>query len=727
MTRPALKWYEVFPPRDLALADVTGLVRILTARPKRGLLQITPVVVFELRIAPGTVRWLFGHDVQVGGLPHSLIAQLPGLTVTALDSTDVTRVRPAATLAQEVRFHSIAEPLRLDTAGGVAAGLYQLASRLHRGESITCQWVVGPAESPGKTPPSALEPLEALGLLERVKLDAADRQAWKTKVAEPLFGVRGRLGVVAQDPKHCRALLYGGLAALRLAETSRVRLSAAGSSPQTAKQLDSVIGRVRTWSSMVNAAELAVLLAWPIADLTPPGVGIQIGRPPANLLVTNPAHSERIAGSSVHPATRGQAVRLPVKSCLSHVHIVSPTGTGKSTTVARWILADAQAGRSVFAVEPRGDLVADVLARLPKPLHERVIVIDPGIKGNVVGLNPIGGSADDAERRADQLLHLFKELFGSSIGPRSGDLLYHSLLTASRLPDGTVVDAVALLTNPTFRRKALAEVNDPLVLAPFWASFDAKSEAEQSQIVGPVLNKLRVLTARANIRRLLGQATPRFSLDDLFRGEQRLVFVNLNRGVIGRETARLLGCLLLTEAWAAIERRATMPQKARQPVMCVVDEWPNFVAGLDFAEVLSQSRGLGVSWTLVHQDMSQLSPGLSAASLANCRNRMVFRPAHNDAAKLAGVLGGDVTAADLEQLAAYHAVCQLLVDGAPSAPFEVATPQLAPPTNDPLAIALASVGRYGVDPTTLDDLTAARWHGSTTPSGPVGVRRRATS
>jgi hypothetical protein len=159
--------------------------------------------------------------------------------------------------------------------------------------------------------------------------------------------------------------------------------------------------------------------------------------------------------------------------------------------------------------------------------------------------------------------------------------------------------------------------------------------------------------------------------------------------------------------------------------MCVVDEWQHFVAGLDFAEVLSQSRGLGVSWTVVHQDLSQLDTSLTAAALANARTRLAFRPAHGDAPKLAGVLGDGVTAADLERLAAFHAVCRVLLDGAPSAAFEVATAKLPPAVTDPAVLITASTDRYGVDPHELDRLTAERWHSNaTTATGPVGVRRR---
>jgi hypothetical protein len=147
------------------------------------------------------------------------------------------------------------------------------------------------------------------------------------------------------------------------------------------------------------------------------------------------------------------------------------------------------------------------------------------------------------------------------------------------LPDGTLTDVPVLLTNPNFRRKALAKVTDPLVLAPFWAQFDGFSEAERVQVVAPVLNKLRVFLSRSAVRRMLGQARPRFTLDELFVS-RRIVLVNLNRGLLGPEAAALLGSVLLTQAWQAIQRRSAVPANQRHPVMVTVDEFQDFVGAL---------------------------------------------------------------------------------------------------------------------------------------------------
>jgi hypothetical protein len=714
-----LAWFDVHPPQRLTLADVTRLVRVLSGRPRRGVVQrLTPIVVFELRLGRGEVRWLFGSDRWMARtLPAELRAQLPGLSLVPQS----TPHRPPMTTAREVRFTGLAYPLRLDTGSAVAAGLYHLATELGQDEQAVVQWVIGPSNDRRRQPPEVIKPLTALGFTQP-STPAGEQQLWKAKIAEPLFGVRGRIGVKVSDPKRAALLLRSLQAGLWLASGPHGPLKAGHQSSRTARLLHDVMGRTRTWSSLVNASELAVLIGWPVDGAVVPNRALGLAPPPASLLVPPGKEAgRRVLGRSLHAGSRGQAVALPVTAALSHSHLIGPTGSGKSTLLARLIAADAAAGRSVLVVEPKGDLVNDVLRLLPVERHDDVVVIEPSDVMQVVGLNPLAGPLNEAERRADELLALFRELFGTAIGPRSSDVLLHTLITAARLPDGTLTDVPALLTQAAFRRRVLSGVSDPLVLGPFWAGFEALSDRERTTVVAPLLNKLRVLTTRAAIRHMLGQPTPRLQLDALF-SDQKIMLVNLNKGLIGPETAQLLGALVLSQLWRAIQRRAAVPPQQRRPVMVVVDEWQDFTAALDFGDVLSTSRGLGVGWSLAHQHLGQLSPALQSAVLANARNRVAFRPAQKDAAALAAVLGADVTAAELERLEAYQAAARVLVDNAPSPAFSLVTEPLPPAVASAASLRRASQQRYGQPGQEIDDAIRARcYEPDTPPHAPIGT------
>ena len=128
--------------------------------------------------------------------------------------------------------------------------------------------------------------------------------------------------------------------------------------------------------------------------------------------------------------------------------------------------------------------------------------------------------------------------------------------------------------------------------------------------------------------------------------------------------------------------------------------------------------------TLANQHLDQLSPTLRAA-LSNARTTVVFRPAEGDGRALARMLGDPVTPGDLDGLPAFHAAARVLIDGAPSKAFEVATPLLPAPINDPGTLRRISAERYGVDSAALDEQLLRRWQGGDVPpDAPVGMHRR---
>jgi hypothetical protein len=712
-------WFQAYPPRNASLAEVTGMVRLLASRPRYGLRRLQPVVVFEVWVYPGRLAWLVGIEPAIARtLPGELIAQLPGLTLLPTEQP----ARPAPITGRELRLSSAVFPLRREAAVAVTTGLVHLQDQLHHGEAVVVQLVVGPSHHPTPVPVTRT-PLDILGFTEARQPDRDELQAWKNRLGEPLLGLRARVSAVAGDARRAGELLRPTVSALALAGSPQARVYAGRQTARVADQLVDVMGQWRTWSLVVNGGELATLLGWCLGGRDVPGGPGPFAPPPAALQqAPHRGTLARVLGVSTHPATAGRLVWLPHDSYRVHTSVLGPSGRGKSTLLAQWILSEAVANGSLVVIEPKGDLVADVLARLPERLHDRVVVIDPGAEGPVVGFNPLAGPRDDAERRADSLLGLFRATFGTAIGPRSADVLAHALLMAARLKTGALTDLLPILSNPQFRHWAAAKVSDPLAIGPWLAWFNGLSDEQRTQVVMPIANKIRPFTSRPAIRRLLGQAQPKFDLGMIF-DRPMLVLVNVNAGAIGPESSSLIGALILRQLWEAIQRQTTKPAAGRRPVSVVVDEWQTFAAGLDFADVLARARGANASFTLANQHLAQLNTNLQAAVLANVGTHVVFRPADGDGRTLARVLGTPVTPEDLERLPAYHAAVRALVDGAPGAAFEVATPGLPDALNNPARVRQASAARYGVDPAALDAQLLVRWQGGQPPSTPVGTRR----
>jgi hypothetical protein len=726
-----LSWYELVPPRELDLAAVTGLLRPLASRPRLGLIPATPVVVLETHIAPGLVRWLLALDVRlVSTLPAALRAQLPGVVLVPV----AAETRPRLAVAANLRLSSFTFPLRLDTAEAVSAGVLGTANLLQQRESIVVQWVIGPSHQRAQRP-EAFDLAVSLGLRQPTRPPASEEQAWRTKSGEPLHGVRGRVGASAASPRRAANLVRSVGAALQVANSGRCMVRLTAPSERRARDLAAAVHRpISSWSSVVNTSELAMLSALPFGQVEPAGRSTTLAPAPASLLALVDAEplrqGQRTLGLGLHPLDGGQLVTVPETSSNHHLHVIGPTGSGKSNLLGKLAVADIEAGHGVFVLEPRGDLIADILARVPDHRRNDVVVIDPA-PGNrsepVVGFNPLSGPLDDAERRADELIGLFASLYGTGLGPRSTDVLLHAGLAVARLDDGNLADIPQLLTNPAFRRRVLSKVTDPLVLGPWFAQFDARSEADQQQIVAPITNKLRGFLSRAPIRRMLAQSQPAFTMDDLFT-RRRIVLVNVNRGLVGPEAARLLGSLLLSSFWAAAERRAATPRAKRYPVMATVDEFQSYVGALDFDAVLSQGRGLGLSLTIAHQNTDQLTKTLQATVAANARSRVTFRPSPSDERQLAGLLGRSVQPDDLARLAKFQVASRLYVDGEMTPAFGARTLPLPPAITDADELRTASRQRYGTDGQQLDAQLLERWHGTSgPPDGPVGTRRRRSS
>ena len=70
-------------------------------------------------------------------------------------------------------------------------------------------------------------------------------------------------------------------------------------------------------------------------------------------------------------------VNLAVADARQHLHLLGPTGVGKSTLIARLVLADFDAGRGAVVIDPKGDLVEEFLARIPTGRENEVDLLDP--------------------------------------------------------------------------------------------------------------------------------------------------------------------------------------------------------------------------------------------------------------------------------------------------------------------------------------------------------------
>jgi hypothetical protein len=512
------------------------------------------------------------------------------------------------------------------------------------------------------------------------------RTALKDKYAEPGWRAAGRIGVNARSRSRERQLVRQLLGALRSTEGPGIGFWVKSRGPALIDELR------RTWRFplRLNALELAALAGWPIE-----GDDLPIARQTSRLLAPAraiPARG-RVIGEATFPG-KTRPIALSTRDSLRHLHVLGPSGVGKSTVLARLITQDIAAGRGVVVVDPKSDLVSEVLSHVPPERIDDVVLISPSDKERPVGVNPLAGAGLAPELVADGLLATFKGLYAAYWGPRTEDILSAALLTLARLPGATLVSLSLLLGDAGFRRRMIRHLDDPIVLEPFWATFDGQwSDGERTQAVAPVLNKVRPFL-RPQLRSILGQAEPGCDLRQVFT-ERKIVLVDLAKGTIGEEAAALLGSLVIGGLWRATLSRSAVAPERRHPVSMVLDEFQDYLRlPLDLSEALAQARGLGVSFTLAHQFMHQLDGSMRSAVLANVQNRICFRLADEDSRVLA-TPGSGLEPEDFAGLGAYEFYAQL-VAGAATQPW-CSGRSLVPdePISDPVTIRAASRATYG--------------------------------
>ncbi|MBM7079332.1 type IV secretory system conjugative DNA transfer family protein [Micromonospora humida] len=437
--------------------------------------------------------------------------------------------------------------------------------------------------------------------------------------------------------------------------------------------------------------------------ITDPGVTPSDPGPAGRRLHLVPREQRHgLGGKVIGVANAGPAMRVGISltDCRYHVHALGPTGTGKTTLLMRMILDDVDAGRGVAAFDPaKGDLIRDLLARLPASCGDRLVLIDPAERAAPPAINLLdpsvhGGSAHDV---AANLTAVMAKVWSRWWGHRTADICYHGLLTLAHFDDATLAHLPRLLSDASWRTDRVNAVVSRLnawegnTLGEFWEGFNDLPAAQRSGLVAPLLSRLRLVMAHPMANSLFGVPATTFSFADILDGG--VLLARLPKGILGEDGTRLVGSLLLAGLWQATTARARIPEDDRPDAMIVLDECHNFLhlpIGID--DALAEARGLHTSFVLAHQYLGQLSADMVAAIDANARNKVYFALAPRDAIDQARHLRPYLDDGDLIRLGGYEVVLRPVAGGRVLPPVTADT-EPPPPAQPGRAHALRRAAR----------------------------------
>ena len=694
MTRANLAWYRLRFPRDLDLDAVQSALSAFSGLPYHA-----RIILDLSATSAGTTHRLGISRRDTESVLAHLRAAVPSLR------TEPLKTPPKRRRGLLVQMAPAVGALRADEPTASSATLISSLFPLRDGEEVCLRWTLRSA------------PLPPLPVGQYSARDGRERII-RGKLALAGMAAYGELVAVAASTARREQLFQRTASVLWSLATPYGRLAV---EPHWLGNLGRLGWRRGRY---LNAPELSSVIGWPISGPDLPGLELGAAKrlvPSAELAT----EGRRLGTSDAPGLTR--PVAISESASTKGLWLLGPTGTGKTSLLRNLIRDDLEQGRGLVCLETNGDLINDLVDAVPESRIRDVLLLDPTDPDYAVGFNPFAASADPS-LVADQLGELFQRLWAAFWGPRTAQLAHMGLLTLARRQGSTLLDLPRLYLDPAFRAKVLANLDDPVGLGPDWGWFEGLKAAEQINVVSPLLNKARAWTARPAIRAIVGQTEPRLTMRQII-DQKKILLVNLPKGLIGGETAQLLGCLVLTAVWQAATERAALSPSQRHPFGLYVDEWQDLAAApVPWDEMLAQGRKYGLAVTVANQNLEQIPRELREVVLANARSKAVFALSASDAKIMERLFAPALTAADLQALDAYSIAAQVALDnGSTARPVTLLTPPPPPPLGTTERVRAESRANYAKPRAEIEDGLRRRSEPKRQTSAPVGRRPRSQS
>lgn len=356
----------------------------------------------------------------------------------------------------------------------------------------------------------------------------------------------------------------------------------------------------------------------------------------------------------------------------AHMYLLGKTGTGKSSLMESMMLDNMRSGLGFALLDPHGDLLKRVKAKIPEGRIPDLIDFDAADPAQPYGFNPIAQIPSSKRALAcSGLIQVFKHLWSDSWGPRLEYILRNCLIALLDYSDANLSDILRLFNEKAFRRIVVASVRNKQV-REFWLyEYEKYPERFRIEAISPIQNKVGAFLSHPLLQKILTNPEKPLNLRSVMDGG-KILLVNLAKGSIGEDTSNLLGSLLISRFDLAALSRANVPESERGDFTLYLDEFHNFTTqSLIF--MLSELRKYRLSLVLAHQYLTQLEPTIRDAILGNVGTIIVFRIGANDAEFLAPEFAPEFKLSDFTNLPNYHIYLKLMIDGKISRPFSAVT------------------------------------------------------
>ncbi|MCP4428682.1 MAG: DUF853 family protein, partial [Chloroflexi bacterium] len=372
-------------------------------------------------------------------------------------------------------------------------------------------------------------------------------------------------------------------------------------------------------------------------------------------------------------------------STTTHGLVTGSTGTGKSVAAANMALQDWLSGASVLVLDPHGNLIEDVLRGVPTGREKDVVILDPAdwqpFRFNVCQVNDTLGLDVATENVMEAIRIGTGASWQTSVGMR--EVLFNALVLAlGTTPQASMLDVAAVLDNEKrmeLLRRSGARLPQVKAAVDFWRSkFPSWNERDRKQSLTAAQRRIDAFIRLSMLRRTIGSDGRTVNLFEAI-SHGRLILAPMP-DEMGGEAKRIWGAILVREFIQVLRQRSENGDAVKRATL-IVDEAADSIGTLaGFVKIIiSQLRKYGASAYFFAQNFSQLPEDVRQEMISNCRTQICFSAGIDDAEIAARILGGGVTAYDIQNLRPYHAYARLAVPGAQAQPSLI---RMLPPVRE---------------------------------------------
>jgi hypothetical protein len=572
-----------------------------------------------------------------------------------------------------------------DFTGDPLANIVSTLSKMGEGEGAMIQIVVSPADSGwqknGRGYVNKVESNNADPEKKRMSVSQDQLQAIQKKVSKIGFNTSIRVVASAQDPEIAKmhvSNIIGAFDQFSNPGVNNLKKTDIKTSNEKDFLKDVIYRRTALDSkSVLNVEELSAIYHFPNKEINSPNINWLLAKEvPAAHWVNSEIDSVDTVwlGNNIYRGNT-KPICYMREDRRRHMYVLGQTGAGKSWNLLRMIMQDIYNGDGVCVMDPHGSLIEMVLERIPHERVEDVIYFNAADYERPFGLNLMDFQDEaDKHRVVNGFIGLLKKLFDPNdqgiVGPILERAVRNAMLTAMSERGTSLVEVVRMLTDDKWVMERWVPVIKDDLVKRYWTDQIAKTtEQQKSETMGYIVSKFDRFVTNMAIRNIIGQSESSFDAREVM-DNQKILLINLSKGLIGEENAQFLGLLIVPKILSAALSRENIPEDQRKDFFFYVDEFQNF-ATEEFSQILSEARKYRLDLTLANQYIAQMPDKVRDAIFGNVGSLMVGRVGADDAEYLEKQFEPTLSGNDLLNQPNIHYYLKLLTDGKYSSPFSL--------------------------------------------------------